>query len=109
MKQTINESEFRNAFYRMGKGHGGLGEQFSYDGLTALYNYLEQLGDDTGEEIELDVIAIYCEYAEYECLQEFQEAYGKDYKSLEDIENQTTLIPLDDKKDSLTGFIIRQF
>ena len=104
MQQTINEYQFRDAFHKRGRG-----KQFSYDGLTALYDYLEQLEDGMGEEIELDVIALCCEYEEYECLEDFQWAYGKGYKSLEDIKNKTTLIPLDDKEDSLTGFIIRQF
>ena len=99
MKQTINESEFRTAFYRMGRG-----EQFSYDGLTALYDYLEQLGDDIGEEKELDVIALCCEYAEYDSLEEFQTDYGEDYQTIEDIESDTTVIMIDDD-----SFIIQQF
>ncbi len=99
MKQSINESEFRTAFHRMGRG-----EQFSYDGLTALYDYLEQYEDDTGEEIELDVIALCCDYAEYDSLAEFQEDYGEDYQTIEDIESDTTVIMIDDD-----SFIIQQF
>ena len=41
-------------------------ENFSYNGLKALYEYFEQYEEDTGAEIELDVIAICCEYTEYE-------------------------------------------
>ena len=104
MIQTITKSDFTSAFHRMGRGNN-----FTYEGLSALYDYLEDYEDSTGEQIELDVIAFCCEYSEYESLAEFQEDYGEDYKSLEDIENQTTLIPLDDKKDSLTGFIIQAF
>ena len=59
MKITINESQFRSAFHNAGRG-----EQFSYKGLGALYSYFEQYEEDTGEEIELDVIAICCDYAE---------------------------------------------
>ena len=59
MKITINESQFRSAFHNAGRG-----EQFSYEGLGALYSYFEQYEEDTGEEIELDVIAICCDYAE---------------------------------------------
>tara|TARA_R100001440_G_scaffold9986_1_gene18364 strand:- start:522 stop:824 length:303 start_codon:yes stop_codon:yes gene_type:complete len=100
MKQSINEYQFRDAFHKMGRG-----EQFSYDGLKALYDYLEQLGDNTGEEIELDVIALCCEYAEYQCLEDFQKDYGKrHYKSIEDIEERTTVIQC-----GLVGFIIQQF
>jgi predicted ArsR family transcriptional regulator len=59
MKQTINHSEFTAAFHRCGRG-----EQFSYEALSLLFNYFEELEEDTGEEIELDVIAICCEYTE---------------------------------------------
>ena len=96
----INESEFRTAFHKMGRG-----EQFSYDGLTALYDYLEQLEYDTDTEIELDVIALCCEYAEYDSLAEFQKDYGEDYQTIEDIEERTTVI----LKHSEHGFIIQQF
>ena len=100
MKQSINEYQFRDAFHKMGRG-----EQFSYDGLKALYDYLEQLEDEIGEEIELDVIALCCKYSEYACLEDFQEDYGKrDYKSIEDIEERTTVIQC-----GLVGFIIQQF
>ena len=99
MKQSINEYQFRDAFHKMERG-----EQFSYAGLTALYDYLEQLEDDIGEEIELDVIALCCEYAEYDSLAEFQNDYGEDYNTMEDIEYHTTVIMIDDE-----SFIIRQF
>jgi len=99
MFQSITKSDFTSAFHRMNRG-----EQFSYKGLIALYDYLEQYEEDTGEQIELDVIAICCEYAEYESLEEFQEDYGDDYQSIDEIEQVTTVIPIDD-----SGFIILQF
>ena len=99
MKQSINEYQFRDAFHKMGRG-----EQFSYDGLTALYNYLEQYEDDIGEEIELDVIALCCEYAEYDSLEDFQADYSEDYQTIGDIESDTTVIMIDDD-----SFIIQQF
>jgi predicted ArsR family transcriptional regulator len=57
--QSVNLYQFRDAFVRAGRG-----DQFSYDGLSAIFDYLEELSDDTGENIELDVIAICCEFAE---------------------------------------------
>lgn len=78
---------------------------FTYDGKRALFDYLERLEDDCGEKIELDVIALCCEYTEYNNLAEFQGDYDVDeYQTVEDIENNTTLI--DVKGD---GFIIQQF
>lgn len=99
MIQTITKSDFTSAFHRMGRG-----EQFSYEGLSALYDYLEDYEDSTGEQIELDVIALCCEYNEYESLAEFQEDYGEDYQSIEEIEHATQVIMIDD-----TSFIIQAF
>ena len=63
MKQTVNIHEFRDAFYRMGRK-----DNFSYEGLEILFDYLEEfnhdIGEDIGEEIEFDVIALCCDYAE---------------------------------------------
>lgn len=58
MKQTVNLYEFREAFRAIRP------DNFSYEGLDILFEYLEQLGEDIGEEIELDVIAICCDYSE---------------------------------------------
>ena len=100
MKQSVNEYDFLKAFKECRPNN------FSRAGLFALYDYLEQYEDVTGEEIELDVIALCCEYAEYDSLQEFQRDYGeKDFKSIEDIEERTTVI----LKHSEYGFIIQQF
>ena len=98
MIQTINECEFTMAFKEIRP------DNFSYSGLKALYNYLEDYEYDTGESVELDVIAICCDYTEYESLEAFQEDYGEDYQSIENIEHATQLIMIDD-----TSFIIQQF
>jgi len=55
MKQTIYLSDFRQAFKDMNRQN-----QFSYDGLEALYNMLE----DCAPDYELDVIALCCDYSE---------------------------------------------
>jgi hypothetical protein len=55
MKQTLNKYQFRDAFHAMGRQN-----QFSYDGLGILFDYLEEMAPDT----ELDVIGLCCEYAE---------------------------------------------
>ena len=60
MKETVRSVyRFREAFAEAGRK-----EQFSYEGLEILFNHLEEFEEMTGEEIELDVIAICCEYAE---------------------------------------------
>ena len=58
--QSINNvSQFREAFRLAGRG-----DQFSYEGFEVLFDYLENLSEDTGESIELDVVALCCEYYE---------------------------------------------
>ena len=59
MKTTVNWYEFRDAFTRMGRENN-----FSYSGLRVLFDYFEQYEEDTGEEVEMDVIAICCEFNE---------------------------------------------
>lgn len=98
MYQNISKYDFARAFEQVRP------DNFSRAGLSALYEYFEQLEEDIGNPIELDVIAICCEYSEYESLEEFQEDYGDDYESIEDIEHATQVIMIDD-----TSFIIQAF
>ena len=77
MKTTLSVYDFRDAFHKAGRK-----DQFSYDGLEILHRYFEELEESTGEEIELDVIAICCEYAE----QDWQ-SIAEDY-SIEIDENE---------------------
>jgi hypothetical protein len=66
MIQTINVSDFRDAFRAYGRH-----EQFSYEGLGALFDYLE----DAAPSYELDVIALCCDYSE-DTVEQIAEAYG---------------------------------
>jgi hypothetical protein len=100
MINTINKYEFSDAFQKMGRG-----DQFSYEGLIALFYYLEMFEEDIGEPIELDVISLCCEYSEYENLKEFQDDYGDEYETLESIYNRTALIQVEDTE----RFIIQNF
>ena len=98
MKQSIGFCQFCDRFRDMNRN-----ENFSYDGKRALFEYLEQYEEDTGEEIELDVIALCCDYTEYESL----EAFNKEHDhadSIEEIEERTQVIKIDDE-----AFIIQQY
>ena len=99
MITTITKSEFTASFHKMGRGN-----QFSHKGLLALYDYLEDLGEATGQQVELDVVALCCEYAEYENLKEFRNDYGKWYETMEDVAHSTELIMIDED-----SFIVQQF
>ena len=59
MIKTLSIYDFRDAFKAAGRG-----EQFSYDGLEVIFDYIESYEQDAGEQIELDVIALCCEWAE---------------------------------------------
>lgn len=57
--QTLTFCQFCDAFRDMGRQ-----DQFSYAGKQALFDYLEEYSDCTGEPVELDVIALCCDYSE---------------------------------------------
>lgn len=100
MKSTVSIYDFERAFANMDRK-----ENFSYDGKRALFEYLEEYEDDINEEIELDVISLCCDYTEYEDLEDFQKNYSDEYKSIEDIEKETTVIRIEDSN----SFIIQTF
>ena len=100
MKKTINEYQFVQAFTDCWREN-----QFSREALKELFEYIEEYEDSTGEEIELDVIELCCEFTEYEDLEDFQSTYGTEYETLEDIEYHTIVIPI----AGTNGFIIQDF
>ena len=59
MFQTVTFSDFRDAF----RAHDRI-DTFSREGAQILFDYLESYEQDTGEQIELDVIALCCDYTE---------------------------------------------
>ena len=59
MKTNVSYYDFREAF----ANHDRI-DQFTPFGLEMLYNFLVEMEDDTGEELELDVIAICCDFCE---------------------------------------------
>lgn len=58
MHKTIDLSAFRAEFVAYGRA-----DQFTPDGLRVLFEHLEALEADCGP-IELDVVALCCEYSE---------------------------------------------
>ena len=100
MKSTVNIYDFRRGFEDSDRK-----DQFSYEGQEALFDYLEQFEDDTGQEVEFDVIGLCCEYTEYDNLKELQEAYSDEYKTLEYLEDTTQVIRIPDTE----RFIILDF
>lgn len=58
MKTTVNFYTFRDAFKAIRP------DNFTSEGLSVLWDYLEQYEEDCGEELELDVIALCCDFNE---------------------------------------------
>ena len=93
MKKMLSVSNFRDEFYKCGRK-----DQFSYDGLGAIYEYLEE----NWEDYELDVVGICCEYAEYENFEELQK--DRDVEDMDELQNNTSVIMIDEER-----FIIAQY
>jgi predicted ArsR family transcriptional regulator len=75
--QTLSKSSFIDAFKQSSRK-----DQFSYEALEAIFEYMEEYSANTGEAIELDIVAICCDF----CEQSWQ-AIASDY-SIEVDENE---------------------
>jgi hypothetical protein len=85
MKQTVNFYDFEDAFQRAGRA-----DQFSYEAKRMIFDYLEEVESASGEELELDVIAICCDFVEA-AEDEVVDDYGcEDAESY--LEENTTLL-----------------
>lgn len=63
-----NSHAFQRAFIDSNRGN-----QFTDEGFDALFDYIE---DGYGEDYELDVIALCCDYNEHDCLHDYYDAYS---------------------------------
>jgi hypothetical protein len=59
MYQHVNIDDFDHAFLVAGRYN-----QFTWESRQALFEYIEQFEENIGEEIELDPIALCCEWTE---------------------------------------------
>jgi len=90
MKQSLNFSAFVDAFHAY-----DCYDQFGYDALQVLFEYLEQYEKDCGQEVELDVIALCCDYS-VDSVEDIAEQYGVDLSECEDDQ---------DKLDTVTEWL----
>lgn len=95
---TMNFSQFMDNWPESRK------EQFSYQAMRALFDYLEEYEESTGEKVEFDPIAICCEYSEYENLAELQNNYT-DIKDMDDLKDHTQVIEIENSE----AFIIQNY
>lgn len=118
MKQTTSFSQFCDSFSDTYK------DNFTYKGKRALFDYLENYEEESGEDIELDPIALCCEYSEYdsalEAMQEYQPEdmpnegeEGDDLIEIEEKNEKAAHAWLEDKTEVIDveggGVIIAQF
>lgn len=68
--EKISSSDLYHMACRMNRG-----DNFGYAGWNAIGDYLENLSEDLGEDIEIDIIGICCEYTMLESAQEVFDAY----------------------------------
>jgi hypothetical protein len=104
MYQSVNEYDFRNAFHNMGRG-----EQFSYEGLEILFNALEQYESDADQKMELDVVALCCDFSEM-TLNEIKASYDiEDGEDVEDYLSDNTWVLGSHEVDGVKYFVFQQF
>lgn len=108
MKQTVDFYDFKRSFEAIRP------DNFSREGLSALWDYLEQYEEDCGTELELDVIAICCDFSE-DSIQNIAASYEIDLEDCEDEEEkeQTVADYLTDNGAYVAhvagGFVYRDF
>ena len=83
MYTAITETMFKDEFKSIRP------ENFSNEGLSVLFDFFTELEDSTSEPIELDVIAICCDFSE-EPLSDVLENYGLD--SLDELHDNTLVV-----------------
>ena len=69
--EKISSSDLFRMACRMDRGNN-----FGYDGWLAIGDYLEQLSDDLGENIEVDIVGICCDYSMSEDVSDWWKEYG---------------------------------
>ena len=107
---TMTEQHFKDS--------ATLRDAFSYEAISALFDWYEELSDSLGENIEFDPVAFRCEWCEYH-VQDLWDVYSNifesagltesddadDYdKQLEALKEQTYI--LDIRRDTHTGGVL---
>jgi hypothetical protein len=102
MKRTLNTHEIADELYRDEYAN------WSWAGAVALAEYLEECDNDSGEDSELDIVDIRCNFSEYSSAVDAAVEYGWDDTTeeagaLEWLQDRTLVICFDG------GVIIRDY
>ena len=105
MKTIVSEFQFIDSFRLCGRE-----TQFTVPARRALFAHLEDYERETCFELELDPIAVCCDFAEYPSALVAAQAYGyrdgvdsKEESALEWLQNRTQVVEFDG------GLVIQQF
>ena len=90
MKQTLTTYDAASQL------HDDVDGGWTWNGAQALVEYLEELEEDMGEEIEFDRVALRCDFSEHRSLVEWAEGYfGDKWEEEIGVEENT----LDEERD----------
>tara|TARA_R100000458_G_C8112558_1_gene134753 strand:+ start:63 stop:368 length:306 start_codon:yes stop_codon:yes gene_type:complete len=91
--KEINNVGFKDEFINYGRA-----DQFTLNGLETLYQFLNESYTDE-EPYELDVIGLCVQFTEYESLEDcLQEVGIDDIKTLEDLQNHTIVLEVEESE-----------
>ena len=91
--KELTKSQFKDQFEN--------DDGFSWDGLGALYDYINDNLDDYNT--RLDVIALRCEYSEYDSIKDYNDDYNEEYTDYKDI-TATAVIPIDSDRFIIANY-----
>lgn len=98
--QTVYAGDLYHMADRMGRGHN-----FGYKGWRAIGEYLESLSDDIGGNVEIDIIALCCDYSMAESadgvFHEYDNLHGVDLPEDETWEEMSE----DEKLETIEDFL----
>lgn len=113
MKITVDLHLFRSMFANHGRS-----DDFSYEALEALFDYYDDLDQSCDTDTELDVIAICCDWTEYDIddllsdyghiVDSYDEDDGQEERLLailHELEDQTTVVEVSHYRDDATYLV----
>ena len=95
--KELTKSQFRDEFEE--------NDGFSYDGLGALYDYINSYIDDYLDDhnTKLDVVELRCTYSEYDTIKDYNDDYNEEYTNYKDI-TATAVIPIDSDRFIIANY-----
>ena len=91
--KTLSKADFVDEF-NFGE-QSSYNEQFTYEGLSSLYDYIMECYDEENP-FEMDAIALIVEFSEYDSLEEcLQELGSDDIKTMEELQHNTSVIEVE--------------